>query len=84
MVSQSLIPSHVVSPRNVYPITVIGLDGVRVVGVKGGVPRVLTDTDGPGSASLAAPVSVHTLAPRLALLRQLGQGGARVGEVLAV
>ena len=84
MVSQSLIPAHVVASGNVYPITVIGLDGVGVVGVQRGVPGVLADTDGPGSASLAAPVSVHTLAPRLALLRQLGQGGARVGKVLTV
>ena len=84
MVSQSLIPAHVVSTGNVYPITVIGLDGVCVVGVQRGVPGVLADADGSGPATLAAPVSVHTLAPRLALLRQLGQGGARVGEVLAI
>ena len=84
MVSQSLIPSHVVSPGNVYPITVIGLYGVRVVGVEGGVARVLAHTDRPRPPALAGPVSVHTLTPRLALVGQLGQGGARVGEILAV
>ena len=83
MVSQSLIPSHVVSPGNVYPITVIGLYGVGVVGVQGGVPRVLAHTDCPRPTALAA-VSVHTLTSRLALVGQLGQGGASVGEVLAV
>ena len=84
MVSQSLIPAHVVSPGNVYPITVIGLYGVGVVGVQRGVPGVLADTDGSGPDSLTAAVSVHTLTPRLALVRQLGEGGARVGELLAV
>ena len=83
MVSQSLIPSHVVSPGNVYPITVIGLYGVSVVGVQGGVPRVLAHTHGPRPTAFAA-VSVHTLTSWLALVGQLGQGGARVGEVLAV
>ena len=83
MVSQSLIPSHVVSPGNVYPITVIGLYGVGVVGVQRGVPGVLAHTDGP-RPGLTAAVPVHTLTPRLALVGQLGQGGARVGEVLTV
>ena len=81
MVSQSLIPSHVVSPGNVYPITVIGLYGVRVVGVEGGVARVLADTDGARPGSVPHPLPVHALTPRLGLVRQLGQSGALVREV---
>ena len=83
MVSQSLIPSHVVSPGNVYPITVIGLYGVGVVGVQRGVPGVLAHTDSArtNTATVPDPLPVHALAPRLGLVRELGQGGALVREV---
>ena len=83
ILSQSLIPSHVISSRNVYPITVIGLNGVGVVGVEGGVPGVLAHTDSARThtATVPDPLPVHALAPRLGLVRELGQGGALVREV---
>ena len=58
------------------PVAVAGLDGVRGVGVEAGVARVLADAHAaaPGQARLAAPVPVHTPAPGLGLLGQLGHG----------
>ena len=65
------------------PVAVAGLDGVRGVGVEAGVARVLADAHAaaPGQARLAAPVPVHTPAPGLGLLGQLGQGRGLIREV---
>ena len=64
-----------------HPVAGVGLDGVRGVGVEAGVARVLADAHAAAPARLAAPVPVHTPAPRLGLLGQLGQGRGLIREV---
>ena len=70
----SLIPSHVIAPRHIYPITIIGLYCISVIGVEGGVARVLANTHGSSSVVLAATIPVHALTARLGLLGKFGQG----------
>ena len=68
--------------RGGHPVAGAGLDGVGGVGVEAGVARVLADAHAaaPGPR-LAAPVPVHTPAPGLGLLGQLGQGRGLVWKV---